>query len=274
MLLSEATLIEIRGADAVRYLNGQVTQDVRLSKPGGKALWSCVTDAKGKLQFRVLIHASGDGSIRISCDHEGREELLARLDRYLIADDAEMEEVTPLWRRVHVTGGMPPVCEEGSYAVPVSRLGLEGWDVWIPRDVDHEADAFPVWGVNEAETLRIAAGLPQWGHELSAGMLPPEAGLDRTDISYAKGCYIGQEVISRVKSAGKVNRRLMRLMLNHHAAAGDTMIDGEGREWGVLTSVAPDAGESGRCALGYIKRGGADLPLFVKGDPIAVVCEA
>jgi folate-binding protein YgfZ len=274
VLLPEATLIEIRGPDAVRYLNGQVTQDVRLAKPGGKALYSCVTDAKGKLQFRGLVHGRNDGVVRISCEHEGAEELFARLDRYLIADDAEIEDVTPAWRRVHVTGEGPPISKGASYTVPVSRIGLDGWDVWIPRDEEHEADAFPAWGVNEAETLRITAGLPVWGHELSAGMLPPEAGLDRTDISYAKGCYIGQEVISRIKSAGKVNRRLMRIMLNHDAAAGDLLVDSDGREWGSLTSVAPDSGESGRCALGYLKRGGAGLLLWVNGDPITVACEA
>jgi folate-binding protein YgfZ len=274
VLLPEVTLIEIRGADAVRYLNGQLTQDVRLAKPGGEALFSCVTDARGKLQFRVLIHGRNDGVVRISCEHEGAEDLFARLDRYLIADDAEMEDLTHIWRRVHVTGEGPPISKGASYIVPVNRIGLDGWDVWIPRDDEHEADDFPVWTVNEAETLRITAGFPVWGHELSAGMLPPEAGLDRTDVSYAKGCYIGQEVISRIKSAGKVNRRLMRIMLNHEAAAGDLLVDADGREWGSLTSVAPNPGESGRCALGYIKRGGADLPLFVNGDPITVACEA
>ncbi len=73
----------------------------------------------------------------------------------------------------------------------------------------------PAWISNSpdgdlTEFERIGRGIPKWGAEITEGMLPPEAGLDATDISYSKGCYIGQEVISRIKSAGKVNRRLVK----------------------------------------------------------------
>ncbi len=251
-------VIAFRGPDALRYLNGQVTQDVRLAAPGDRALPSCVTDAKGRLQFRVWIHRSSEGEWRVSSEHADPEALFARLARYLIADDAEAVDVTGEWRMVHVTGALPPGIE--FQAVASDRFGLPGWDVWIPATAS-DASLAPLfsiaeWPTEEAETQRVQAGIPAWGRELIEGMLPPEAGLDRTDISYAKGCYIGQEVISRVKSAGKVNRKLVRLAVADGTVLvpGEKLWDASGKEAGEVTSVAPIVVDSRRLALGYLKR--------------------
>ena len=75
-------------------------------------------------------------------------------------------------------------------------------------------------GEDIAETLRIEAGVPRWGAELNEDTLPPEAGLDRAAIDYHKGCYIGQEVISRIKSVGHVNRSLTGFASAAPLAAG------------------------------------------------------
>lgn len=264
--LPSPVLIEARGPDAVRYLNGQLTQDVRLIPSSGNALPSCVTDAKGRLQFRVHVHASPDGGIRVSCEHEGAGELLARLDRYLIADDAILEDIGAAWKRFHVTGEVAPPLPDGAYGVSVNRFGIEGWDLWLPEPTSSDAlDRLPVWSAGEVEARRIETGVPAWGTELSAGILPPEAGLDRTDISYRKGCYIGQEVISRIKSAGKVNRRLMRMTLDSTAdvSAGTLLVEADGKEAGLITSVSPLVSGGGRFLLGYIKRSAEDQPVFL-----------
>jgi len=254
--LPASVLLEVRGPDGPRYLNGQMTQDVRLVADGARALHACVTDAKGKLQFRVEIHGRPDGVLRVSCDHEDADGLLMRLDRYLIADDAEIVDISEEWKRIHVTGNEAPVCEGDVYAVAINRIGVPGWDVWIPCGESHPVENLPAWSADGAEAARIAAGIPAWGKELEAGMLPPEAGLDRTDISYAKGCYIGQEVISRIKSAGKVNRRLTKLAVPESVAcvAGDVLLTAEGSEAGVITSVSPVAVDGRRFLLGYVKR--------------------
>ncbi len=275
--LPSPVLIEARGPDAVRYLNGQLTQDVRLLASCGKALPACVTDAKGRLQFRVYIHAAADGAIRVSCEHEGAKELFARLDRYLIADDASLEDISTAWTRFHVTGSEPPPLPESAYSVSLNRIGIEGWDVWLPAGCQEALDQLPTWNSDEAETLRISAGIPQWGPELTAGLLPPEAGLDRTDISYAKGCYIGQEVISRIKSAGKVNRRLMRMTLDDSIScqSGDLLVEADGKEAGQVTSVAPQSLGGRRALLAYLKRSSEDQAVFMKSSaPLDVVGKA
>jgi folate-binding protein YgfZ len=270
-------VVAFRGPDAARYLNGQTTQDVRLVKDGGRALPSCVTDAKGRLQFRVWIRRGGDGALFVSCEHAEPEALFARLSRYLIADDAEAEDESGRWRMLHVTGGVPGDFQE--FAVAANRFGEPGWDVWIPEDVPDERLAsllaIAEWSAEEAETKRIAAGVPAWGAELVEGMLPPEAGLDRTDISYAKGCYIGQEVISRIKSAGKVNRKLVRLAVAPGVAvtAGARLTDTAGAEAGVVTSVSPVAGPEARALLGYLKRGAAAADLRLETGEMVRVSE-
>ncbi len=211
--------LEFSGPDAVRFLNGQITQDVRKVMGTGLVLPSCVTDAKGKLQFRVWI-AEGCGGVLVICREGMTEDLEARLTRYLIADDVEVRDVSDKFR--------------------IEDFGFPEMD--------------------EAE--RIAAGIPKWGAELKEGMLPPEAGLDATDISYNKGCYIGQEVISRIKSAGKVNRRLTKFVFEGEGKAGE-ITDADGKVCGEVTSV------SGQLGLGYLKRSTDEgTALFVAGTPV------
>lgn len=212
-------VLEFSGPDAVRFLNGQVTQDVRLVAGTRKVLPSCVTDAKGKLQFRVwLAGGDSDSSVLVFCREAEKEELELRLTKYLIADDVEVRDLS-------------------------GKVSIGDFD-------------FPNAELDEAE--RIEKGIPRWGAELKAGMLPPEAGLDATDINYSKGCYIGQEVISRIKSAGKVNRRLVKLAFDGEGRLGP-ITDGEGKERGEVTSV------SGSLGLGFLKRGAPEEGLAVDG---------
>ena len=213
--------LEFSGPDAVRFLNGQITQDVRKVMGTGLVLPSCVTDAKGRLQFRVWI-AEGCGGVLVICREGMTEDLETRLTRYLIADEVEVRDVSDKFRI-------------GDFAIPE---------------------------MDEAE--RIEKGIPRWGAELKEGMLPPEAGLDATDISYNKGCYIGQEVISRIKSAGKMNRRLTKFAFETEGIIGE-ITDTEGKTCGEVTSV------SGLHGLGYLKRGVEEKAELRVGDQVVSI---
>ncbi len=203
--LGQPALLEFRGPDAVRFLNGQLTQDVRRLAGGEVSLPSCVTDAKGKLQFRVNLTEADGGVLWVSGIPHAAADLEARLTRYLIADDVEVSDLTGGFTLWHLMGDVP-VPPDGVIVRKSNRYGVEGVDWWIPSGM--EMPSGTILEGEELEALRISNGIPGWGNELVEGMLPPEAGLDLTDISYNKGCYIGQEVISRIKSAGKVNKRL------------------------------------------------------------------
>jgi len=112
----------------------------------------------------------------------------------------------------------------------------------------------------DAERARILAGIPRWGAELDERVLPAEAGLDRTHISFTKGCYPGQEPIARLHYRGHVNRQL-RVLEVEAAAPGDE-ITSEGKTVGRVTSAVPGL------ALGYVRvEVPADAELSVGGAP-------
>lgn len=252
--------LEFHGPDAVRFLNGQLTQDVRSVMGGTHALPSCVTDAKGRLQFRVWIMDAGDGAIRVEAPQEMVEALEARLTRYLIADDVEVADLTGQWRVVHFTG--PVAAPPAGVIVRTSvRYGTTGTDWWITvGTADPVTDGIELLEGDALEAFRIARGVPAWGRELTEGLLPPEAGLDATDISYQKGCYIGQEVISRIKSVGKVNKRLTRLVMGASVPEDcGILVDAAGATVGGLTSVSPLLENDVRHALGYVKSGVTEM---------------
>jgi folate-binding protein YgfZ len=116
-------------------------------------------------------------------------------------------------------------------------------------------------GEEEFERWRIESGIPRWGSEIDDRILPAEAGLDETHISFTKGCYPGQEPIARQRHRGKVNRRLRVLEINGDAPAPGTELLFEGKTVGRITSAVPGI------ALGYVRvevPAGAQLELAAK----------
>jgi tRNA-modifying protein YgfZ len=242
-------VLSFRGPDAERYLNGQLTQDVR--HLGDRALPACVTDAKGRLQAFVHVFRGPEDAIWVEGPVEQEDELEPRLTRYLIADDVEVATISSDWQLVHAIDGWSRPVPAGGFTRSASRASHEGTDLWLPVGTGVEIDAIPD---AETETRRIHARIPAWGRELTAGMLPPEAGLDRNAISYHKGCYIGQEVLSRIKTAGRLNRKLAAFLVNPGTEPGTSLTDGTGNS-GNLTSIAPWPDESGlHAALGYLDK--------------------
>jgi folate-binding protein YgfZ len=272
--LSTRTKLRITGADRVRFLNGQVTANVQRLAPGN-ALPACLTTAKGKLCADVVLHAAPD-ALLLDADASLRETLPARLDRYIISDDVVIEDVTGSFRLLHLIGAIAPAADLTDSAVcadRVHRFGPGGWDLWLTPDAF--AARWPQLTASLAEltpeiqeTLRIEAGVPRWGCELGEDTLPPEAGLDRTHIDFHKGCYIGQEVISRIKSVGHVNRELSGFI-----ALGESPLqpgaqlfppDSDERPVGTLTSAAFSFTLEKPIALGYLKRGAAFPELIAR----------
>ena len=107
-----------------------------------------------------------------------------------------------------------------------------------------DASIPPTLDAEELERARIEAGVPAWGKELDDSILPAEAGLDETHISFSKGCYPGQEPIARLRHRGHVNRKLRVLEVD--AEPGDELV-WEGKAVGRVTSAVPGV------ALGYVR---------------------
>ena len=268
--LSKRCKFSLTGPDRVRYLNGQVTNNVaRLS--AGQSCYALVCNHKGKLEADVFIHATAD-ALWIDGPGELREALEARLGKYLIADDCELTDVTDAWQLFHAPE--PPAANVATIPGPsamtfggVDRLGQPGVDVWMPAvATGPDATLDPArW-----EALRLERAVPEWGRELTGDVLPQEARLEDRAVDFAKGCYVGQEVVSRLRSVGHVNRLLhaFEVVEGLNVSAGDRIFaqvnatdqpaadptEPLGKDVGFLTSVGIDPDGQKTIALGYVRR--------------------
>ena len=271
-VLSPRALWRLTGPDAERYLNGQVTNDVtRLTE--GQACYAAVCTAKGRMEgdVSIALHA---GEFYLDADPVLRESLGARLEKYLIADDAAFEDVSEGWSLSHVFGATPPPAPETGFVITHARFGVPGHDVWIANP-----NALVTGATVEAdvlETLRLEHGIPRWGAELTSTTLPPEAGPHMlAAISYTKGCYVGQETIARLKSVGRVNRSLVFLRSDSAAfpVPGAKLKQGD-HETGTVTSSGYSPRLEKGIALAYVQRQAAIEGTSVQADDLNLTVAA
>lgn len=261
--LSPRVKLRVTGADAFRFLNGQISNDLRKAA-ANVAIQASVLSAKGKLNASVFVSVESD-SFLLDADPEVREELPARIERYIIADDVQIQDVTDQFALFHITGEQPAASPRALRTVAANRFGCPGWDVWAERaqagQVREGLSAILAFCNEEcAEILRIERGIPRWGRELTNEIIPTEANLEAASIDYSKGCYIGQEVISRIKMSGQTNKRLCGLVSisGTPLQPGMRLVpdnDDDGKEAGWITSAAHSSRLGKEIALGYVKRG-------------------
>src|SRR6184192_4815862 len=255
--LSARTKLRVTGADRIRFLNGQTTNDVR--KAGAEATQeSCVLNAKGHFDAHVFLSATPN-DIWIDADQELRELLQTRLERYVIADDVKIEDVTDQSALFHVLAGSEPKISDAKFDFRSRRLGIDGWDLWVEAaraEAMKRALAADYRAMDESEweVLRIENGIPRWGCELTREIIPPEANLAARAIDYEKGCYIGQEVISRMKMSGQSRQRLCGLTSETALVPGMEVHAGT-KVVGRVTSGVFSQRMNSYIALAMIKRG-------------------
>ena len=257
--LSSRLKLRVTGVDRVRFLNGQITNDIRKATETS-AVEACVLNAKGKMDAHFFVHRNGD-SFLIDADPELGPILSGRLERYIIADDVQIEDVTAQFSLFHITGGTVPNVASQSRIILANRLDDSGADIWCEV---HQCDEivrklgrqFKYCDDGCAEQLRIERGIPRWGRELTPEIIPVEANLEQRCIDYEKGCYIGQETISRMKMSGQRNKQLCGLV----AVTGTGLVPEmrlvagpERKDAGWITSAARSGDRE--IALGYVKRG-------------------
>ena len=270
--LSDRAKFIVTGNDRLRFLNGQLTNDVLGLRPGS-AIYACALTAKGKLSADLFVTAAKE-SLFLDTESVLRESLAARLEKYIIADDVTLEDVTDAFGLFHLVGrelgdaGSPVPASLGlleetdTHLAASARFGVRGVDLWFPvhqaASVLEQLQQSPV-NSEEGDNFRIEQGIARWGNELSQDVIPNEAGLDKRAINYTKGCYLGQEVISRIKSVGHVNRHLCGLI----PAAGIALLIGDKlfsdleskKEIGFITSIGWSRSLDRAIALGYVRRG-------------------
>jgi folate-binding protein YgfZ len=263
--LPQPALWKLSGPDALRYLNGQVTADVtKLAAEQGA--YAAVCSAKGRMEGELFIARHGEDFYldAVAILHES---LGLRLEKYLIADDASFEDLSDSWSLVHFFGRTLPAAPTDGFVVGRDRFGLPGFDVWSPVPATNLSAEV---SKDIVETIRLEQGVPVWDAELTPTTLPPEAGPRMlAALTYTKGCYVGQETISRLKSVGHVNRTLVFLQgSTPEFPAPTTVLTHEDRQVGVITSSGFSPRRKCGIALGYVQLQQAETGGKVLAGPL------
>lgn len=263
--LGYRAFLRATGKDRVRWLNGMVTQAVKLMTPGQVA-YTLVLNPQGRIQGDADIYCHEE-FLGLETDFSQADRLLTHLHRFIIMDDVKLEGSDAKQTAIGICGpNAAALLEHAGAAVPepgnFRTARISGVDVMVayaysplvPRFEIHtsEEQASAIWfaligtgavpcGTAAIEDLRILEGTPLYGVDFSDKHLPQEANLQRA-LNFTKGCYIGQEIVERIRSRATVHRSLRQFELHGEAPRLDP---GETRELrlgataaGELTSVA------------------------------------
>jgi folate-binding protein YgfZ len=270
--------VAVRGEDRFRWLSGMVTNMVN-DLPAQGGAWNLVLNAQGRIQGDLTVWRSNDDlELEIAADQYNK--LLAHLDQFIIMDDVELvpvEGVTAIGlsgaKAVEVLAGIgaSPIVE------PIMQASVEagGLSLTVRRDYGALADHYTLWvaegaapqlwnllvtagakpsGTASLEAFRIAEGIPVYGIDIAERDLPQETGQLRA-LHFSKGCYLGQEIVERIRSRGNVHRHLRQVEVDGSLPVPGTELTLENTAAGTITSAAELPLPSGnrRFALAMIR---------------------
>jgi folate-binding protein YgfZ len=267
--------VTVRGEDRFRWLSGMVTNTVNDLAPGAGA-WNLVLNAQGRIQGDLTVWRSPQRQGPVAGDPERKNEeleldiaadqydrLLAHLEHFIIMDDVELVGLEAE-TAIGLTG--PKAAEMlGRLGLPAldkpqtqTHANHNGVQLMIRRGYGVLADHYAIWtpasnvgtlwralkqvgakpvGSAALEAFRIAEGIPVYGIDIAERDLPQETSQMRA-LHFSKGCYLGQEIVERIRSRGNVHRHLRSLQLDGPAPASGTKLTLAGAEVGHVTSVA------------------------------------
>jgi folate-binding protein YgfZ len=271
--------LRVTGADRTTFLQGMLSNDVRRLAPGGGAPTLLLTD-QGRVVADLTVLVTAD-AILLDGVAAGVREAEAALGRFIVADDVELVRAGVDHRVLRLAGATsaevvarvtdrPLPAEPWAHAelplagrvvqvvrapapIPGFVLHASAADAAAVRAALVAAGAAPA-GLDAWEVLRIEHGVPWWGRDVGLDHVALEAPYDAA-ISFAKGCYLGQEVMERVTARGHVNRKLTGLTLDgRDVPASGTRLFADDKDVGWITSAAWSWSLGAVAALGYVRR--------------------
>ena len=301
----------VTGNDRVRFLHGQVTNDIKKLHEGDGCYAALIT-AKGRTESDLNIYCLAE-ELLLDFEPGLDSTVCQRLEKYIIADDVGIMNVAALYGMLSVQGprsveivraaawttDLPAVPSKfvkfatasgEGYLLNQPRLGTAGYDLFLPTSELRSAAEKLVdlarnfggraTGWQAFEVARVEAGIPRFGADIDSSNIPLEAGLENRAISFSKGCYIGQEVISRIKTYSEVSKSLQGLRLEPIGPLplkGDKLFHA-GREVGYITSAVESPKVKAPIALGYVRKEvnqlGTELTVRTNGgDVVAHIVE-
>jgi aminomethyltransferase len=307
--LDETGWIRATGSDSVRWLNGMLTNSIQALAPG-QGCYNFALNSQGRIQGDVNAFAPTDDpdALLIETDRAQLPRLMAHLDNFIIMDDVELSDVTTARSGLLIAGaGAASVLQRLRLPTPEEPLAIQAgaWNsgaVSVIRSYGPLVPRFEVWANAQAidslvavvsrdttrlskaalEHLRILEGTPRYGadirdtekaHDLAQETAP--VGTQSRALHFSKGCYLGQEIVERIRSRGNVHRAFFGFELTGALPQPGVALQAEGRPVGELTSVAaiPLHGNTVQLALGYVRREALErkLPLEYPGGVAAPV---
>ncbi len=280
--VSDRTQIEVTGSDRVRFLHSFTSNDIKRLKPG-LGCETFVTNIKGKVVAHVFAFCR-ENSIWLDGTPGQSDAIISHLKKFVLIDDVQFHPRGQEMGELYVTGPLATQLlqledqlqvgdhiQREDRAIDIRRVDLlrvSGYLMSIPSDqIDSVKQGLAAVGIAEGsaelfEALRIEAGYPKYGLDITDDNLAQEVARTKQCISFNKGCYLGQETIARLDSLGHTNRELRRLALETLTPpqAGTVIYDASGTtEVGTITSSAIDLGKSPTdakiaIALGLLKQ--------------------
>lgn len=274
--LSSHGRIRVSGAEATMFLNGLITNDMK-TLAENRWMPAAFPTVQGRLIGAVRI-VRGKDSFLIDTDAESREAVLKTVSRFTLAGDFHVSDVTGETALLSLQGKRAAEVVEKVFETPVSDLprngaielpvtiirathtAEDGFDVVIDsgqaahvREALINAGAQPV-GDDTFEVLRIEAGIARYGRDMDETNIVTETNLDDA-VSYTKGCYVGQEIIVRIKHRGHVAKKLtgLRFETDRPVEAGTIVKSTDGTEIGKVTSTAFSPTLKNTIGLGYVR---------------------
>ena len=279
--LSTRAKLEVTGNDRIRWLNGMVTNNIRDLAPG-YGIYAFLLNPQGHILGDFLAYNRGDRML-VDTDQAQVEKILATFDHYIIMDDVEVANLSDQLTSVGIAGpkakdalktaefevgDLKPLQIEDILWRQIRASVLRGeqeeypsYEIWIaPEKAAEMITAIRSAGATlvsrEAlELYRIALGIPRYGQDIRERDLPQETEQQRA-LNFNKGCYVGQEIVERIRSRGNVHRKFTGFRIVGPAPVPGSKIQVLAKDVGEITSsaVVPATHGDSTVALGYIRR--------------------
>jgi aminomethyltransferase len=282
---SNRAVLEFTGADRLSYLQGLISNDLRVLS-SGEGIDAAFLTQQGKVLGDCRVLATDDSFI-VDLWEPLKPKIIDHLHRYLVADEVEIADLSDRCAILSIQGPKSEILLEkfvpkdrqpqkilthslvdiGEVEMRICRYshtGEDGFDLMIPladiesmaRQLTEAGSAYAArWvGAEAYEMLRIEAGIPRYGVDITDDNLILETGLNQA-VSFTKGCYLGQEVVERIRSRGHVNKALTGLVIDGEKppVAGSKIWTAD-KEIGTITSSAYSPALKSPIALSYVHR--------------------
>lgn len=222
--LSARGRILVAGEDRARLLHALTTNHVQEMRPGD-VRYAFFLTAQGRILSDVNIVCRAEDFL-LDVEPEVREQVYGHIDHYIIADDVQLEDITATTTCIGVEG--PDAMQYAmqyatANAVPLTVTGEPGFRLYEDSGLKAK---LPQAGEDDVRTVRLEHGKPRYGDEITAATLPQETNLPQA-LHFQKGCYLGQEIVERIRSRGHVNKVLAPFRSVTPVTQGDTVPEGE-----------------------------------------------